>query len=123
MNYNFGGSRIAPQQARSKFMLVVSLWVEPDKVDPFGEYERRAASVIAGFGGEIERVIRRAGDDPQAPFETHIVSFPSADAYEQYRASPAVLALAAERAQVIARTEVWFGYERPSYMPGGSSGR
>ncbi|MFN8444769.1 MAG: hypothetical protein U0175_28545 [Caldilineaceae bacterium] len=99
----------------NKLTLLVQLWLKDGNVTGFEAFEGKAATIMAMHGGTIERVIRLDGSDPAAPFEVHWVSFPDEQAFAAYRADPAVLALAQERAAVIERTVVWYGVAVASY--------
>ena len=99
----------------NQLTLLVQLWLKEDNVAGFEAFERKAATIMAKHGGTIERVIRLAGGDPTVPFEVHVVSFPDEQAFAAYRADPAALALAQERAAVIEKTVVWSGVAVASY--------
>ena len=97
-------------------VLVARLWVESARVSDYERFEREAARVLAAHGARIERVIRRAPDaPPDEPFEVHVVRFPDEAALAAWRSDPRTRGLAAERDDVIARTEVFRGRTRPGY--------
>ncbi len=96
-------------------LLVVSLWIRPGQADAFAAYERRIVPILSRHGGQIERTIRVVLTDADGPFEVHLVRFPSPDAFDRYRADPDTLTLAAERARIIARTDLVRGSDGPSY--------
>lgn len=92
----------------SRLTLVVLLFVEPDRVGEFEEFERQAATIMARHGGRIERRIEvRTDGDPDRPYEVHIVSFPDEHALDRYRADPEIRSLEALRERAIRRTEIW----------------
>jgi uncharacterized protein (DUF1330 family) len=98
-------------------LFIVRLWLNSSDIAAFEEFERNAARIMAQHGGRIERAIRITADnDPDAPFEIHIVSFPDHAAFESYRNDPETQALAGVRAQLIARTELFFGADATSYL-------
>lgn len=102
------------------FVLVASLWVRDGRVAEFEAYERKAARIMRRHGGSIERAIRiDAAHTPSgAPFEVHIVSFPDRARFDAYRADRELIALAAEREAVIAKTVVLTGSDTaPPYAP------
>jgi uncharacterized protein (DUF1330 family) len=85
--------------------LEVRLWVRDGKVEGFEAFDEKAALVMAKHGGRI--VSRhRPEPAPDAPFEIHVVTFPDEEAFAAYRSDPETEELAAEREQVVARTEI-----------------
>ncbi len=94
-------------------MIVVALLtVREGQLAPYQAYERAAAEILARHGAAIERVVVLEG----APYrEMHVVRFPTPEAWSAYRADAALAALAAERAAVIASTEVWIGEDGAPY--------
>jgi uncharacterized protein (DUF1330 family) len=98
-------------------LLTIRLWLNTSDIAAYEEFERNAARIMAKHGGCIERAIRiNTSDDPDGPFEIHIVSFPDHAAFERYRNDPETQALAELRAQLIARTEILFGADTTSYL-------
>ena len=98
--------------------IVVSLWVRDGQQARFEAYERKVARIMARHSGVIERVVRcsrNASARSDDPFEVHVLRFPSQEQYETYRADPDRTALAAERAEVITRTDVVVGAAGPGY--------
>lgn len=96
--------------------LIAILTVRPGATAAFRAFEARAAAIIAGHGGAIERVIVIPPATADAPLrEVHVVTFPDAAALAAYRADPALAALAADRAAAIAATEVLIGHDAPPY--------
>ena|SRR5579871_5417334 len=94
-----------------RLVRIVSLWLRSG-ADPtaFEAFESKAARIMARHGGRIEQAVRvQPTKGEEAPFEVHIVSFPSEAAYAAYRADPEILALADERDRVISRTRVLAG--------------
>jgi antibiotic biosynthesis monooxygenase (ABM) superfamily enzyme len=101
----------------SAVILVVYLFVRPERETAFREFKIEAARVMRGYGGRIDRVIRPivpAGGAP-LPHEIHIVSFPSMERFEAYREDRRLAELAPLRRSAIARTEVTIGEEGTSY--------
>lgn len=66
---------------------IVSLWLKYNDVSGFEAFERQAAKAMAEFDGRIACAIRISGTEYEGdgPFEIHIVSFPSAEAFQMYR--------------------------------------
>lgn len=93
-------------------VLVVRLWLRNGDVAAYEAFERRAAAGIARHGGAVERVLRRRADETgDGPFEVQLVTFPDEGALQAYLTDPQTVARAAERAEIIERTEVWRGEE------------
>jgi hypothetical protein len=101
-------------------VLLVELFVRPDRVAEFHRFERVAARIMRRHGGRIDRVIRPTGPGrgDALPHEIHLVSFASAADFEAYRADPELRALAPPRESAIARTEVTVGTEAEPYGVG-----
>ncbi len=100
----------------TKITLIVSLFIEPDRHAEFVSFETRAAEIMRAVGGRIERRIEcSTNDDPSAPNEIHIVTFPDLHSYKRYRESPELQALASLRASAIRKTIVWRGVDLPSF--------
>jgi hypothetical protein len=91
--------------------IVAVMTVRRAALDAFRRFETAAAAIMATHGGAIERVIVEdtgAGDTLR---EAHVVTFPSAEAWAAYRTDPALVALAALRAEAIVATELLIGEE------------
>jgi uncharacterized protein (DUF1330 family) len=95
--------------------LVAILTVRRAALDRFRAYERAAARIMAAHGGAIERTVVVDDGAGDALREVHVVTFPSAAAWDAYRADPALAALAAERATAVIATEVLTGADGPDY--------
>jgi hypothetical protein len=98
-------------------LLLVELFIHPDRAAEFRRFETEAARIMRRHGGQIERVIRptdRTSGDP-LPHEIHIVSFSSAAGFDRYRSDPELVALAPLRESAIARTQVTVGTEGEAY--------
>jgi uncharacterized protein (DUF1330 family) len=93
---------------RPGLTLVVLLFVDPERVAEFRDFERRAAAIMSRYDGRIER---RLELHPEAgsprPHELHIVTFPDEEAFEHYRSDPEARALAEVRERVVQRTVIW----------------
>ncbi len=103
--------------ATSPVIIVAALFVHPGQEDAFAAFETQAARIMHRYGGRIERVIRptRALPESALPDEIHVVVFPSSEAFERYRADPALVALAAARDAAIAQTQIIVGYPAAPY--------
>jgi len=98
--------------------VVVRLWIHEGVEAEFEAYERKVSRIMARYGGVIERAIRtsRASDDGSGePFEVHVLKFPSRDRYDAYRDDAERRSLGAERARLIAKTDVLVGTSGPDY--------
>lgn len=96
-----------------RIYFVVSLWITGD-VAGFEAYERAAAQIMSRHDGRMETVVRCSADDG-APFEVHVVSFPSVASFEKYRSDPQLAELRSLRERVIERTVIWQGRGRQAY--------
>jgi uncharacterized protein (DUF1330 family) len=101
-------------------VLLVELFVHPDREAELRRFETEAARIMRRHGGRIDRVIQptSAAQGAELPHEIHLLSFASAAGLESYRADPELLALAPLRESAIARTAVTVGTDGPPY-PGG----
>jgi hypothetical protein len=94
----------------------VALFIHADRRAEFESFETQAAEIMSRVGGRIERrVACSSNDDPSAPDEVHLVTFPDEDSYNRYRESSELKALASLRAVAIRKTIVWRGTELPSF--------
>lgn len=85
--------------------MCVLLWARPGAGDALIAYEDRVLGLLAGHGGRVVQRARSSGDDGQ-PLEVQTLEFPSAQAVSDYLADGRRLALAADRDQAVARTEI-----------------
>jgi uncharacterized protein (DUF1330 family) len=91
-------------------ILLATLTVHPDRIEAFRDFERKAAKIMERHGGRIERAIELA-PDPEDHFyrETHIVTFPDANALAAYRDDAEFKALSSEREACIMATAIRYG--------------
>lgn len=110
--FQFGRNKM-----NERHILVVSLWLKNNDVSAFEAFERHAAKAMATFDGRVERAIRLSGaeSDNDRPFEIHIVSFPSAAAFQMYRQSAEARNLAPMREAVLLKTVIVAGTEVKTY--------
>ena len=85
-------------------LLFVQIWIHPGREAAFAEFEAGSVPLLARHGGRIERALRVARGAPDAPYEVHLVTFPDAAAFHAYSSDADIIARAAVRATVIART-------------------
>ena len=101
----------------SGIVVVVSLFIHPGQEIRFRQYETEAVRIMRRYGGQVERVIRPLVAAPAVPLphEIHIISFPSIERFEAYRADTDLAELAPLRQSAIARTEIMIGEEGEPY--------
>jgi hypothetical protein len=100
----------------SPITLIVALFIHPNRRAEFVSFEARASEIMSRVGGRIERRIAcSSDDDPSAPDEVHLVTFPDVGSYNRYRESAELQALASLRASAIRKTIVWRGTELPAF--------
>ena len=89
-------------------MIVVAILTIADRA-AFDAFEALAAQVMARHGAAVERAIRipPGGNAPER--EVHVVRFPSAAAWDAYRADAELAELRELRARGIAATEILVG--------------
>lgn len=85
--------------------LCVLLWARPGAEDGLIAYENKVLDLVPGHGGRVLQRARGSGADGQ-PLEIQLLEFPSAAALDAYMTDDRRTSLAAERDQVIARTDV-----------------
>ena len=97
--------------------VIARLFVHPGCEAEFRQFETAAARIMERYGGHIEKVIRplSANHEGPLPHEIHLVSFPSQEQFEAYRADAELAGLAALRQAAIARTELVMGCEGEAY--------
>lgn len=101
----------------SPIYVVASLWIEDGSLAAFEAYERKAANIMKRYGGSIERVVRLPanGEQPDQPFEVHLVRFPSREMFAGYCSDLELKALTSERNAAITKTTVAVGNAIPTY--------
>jgi antibiotic biosynthesis monooxygenase (ABM) superfamily enzyme len=101
--------------------LVVVLSVHAERYRAFEAFEERAASVMARYGGRVERrvVMKSAGDGPVR--EVHVVTFPGAAAFAAYCDDPETRRSAGGRDGLIATTEILTGEDAAPFSAAGGS--
>jgi uncharacterized protein (DUF1330 family) len=85
--------------------LCILLWAAPGAEDGLIAYEDRVLRIVPEHGGRILQRARGSGTDGQ-PLEVQLLEFPSAQALDAFMTDDRRQALAAERDQVISKTEV-----------------
>jgi uncharacterized protein (DUF1330 family) len=89
------------------------LWAHPGAEAALAAYEDRVLRFVPDHGGRVVLRARASGvaGDPGSgadgqPAEIQLLEFPSAAALDAYTSDPRRTALAAERDQAVARTEI-----------------
>jgi antibiotic biosynthesis monooxygenase (ABM) superfamily enzyme len=98
--------------------ILVRLWIHRGLETEFEAYERKVSRIMARYGGVIERAIRTSGSSDErsdAPFEVHVLRFPSRDLYDAYGDDAERHSLSGERAGIIANTDIFVGTPGPTY--------
>jgi uncharacterized protein (DUF1330 family) len=101
-----------------RYVRVVSLWVHSGQETAFEAFERDAARIMARHGGRIDYAVRLTqpeGAPGPAPYELHVVSFPTPAAFDAYAADPDTVALKPLREAIIAKTVLMAGMEAGPY--------
>jgi uncharacterized protein (DUF1330 family) len=86
--------------------LVVLLWARAGAEQALIDYEDKVLELVAEHGGRVRERARTDGA-ADAPLEVHVLEFPSDDAFDAYMHDARRVALAGERDQAIARTDVY----------------
>ena len=96
--------------------LVVILSVRREELDKFRTFEKRAAVVMAKYGGAIERTVVVTSQNVEDLLkEIDIVTFPDEQALLAYQQDAALKAVASLRAESVAHTELMVGEDGPDY--------
>jgi antibiotic biosynthesis monooxygenase (ABM) superfamily enzyme len=98
--------------------IIVRLWIRSGLEAEFEAYERKVSRVMSRYGGVIERAIRvsrASSDEPDEPFEVHLLKFPSRDRYDAYLGDAERRSLSAERAGIITNSDTLVGSPGPIY--------
>ena len=83
----------------------------------FRDYEKKAAAVMAQYGGAIERTFVEEDSYADQPVrEVHWVTFPDRAAFHRYRSDAETNGLKELRAACVERTELLMGRDGPNYM-------
>lgn len=86
--------------------LIAVLVIKRSELAVFRDFEHHAAQLMRKHGGELEHAYELAGDG-ESLRELHVVAFPSQEAFDAYRADPALAARAPDRARAVISTEIW----------------
>lgn len=95
-----------------RIVAVMKIWRRAS--DTFRAYETLAARVMRSYGGSIERTV--VADDGGDDFtEIHMISFPTAEAFAEYREDPDLAAARHLREQSVIDTVLHVGTPGPDY--------
>ena len=105
------------ENTNQKLLLVVSIWINAERLAEFEAYEWRAAKLLEKHGGRIERAVRlgKQINEKSAPFEIHFVSFPNKQKSADYPADSEMRQTAISRELVITRAEIFSDYDANFY--------
>lgn len=84
----------------------VLIYVKAGQTAVLRQYEQQAAPIMTQYGGQFHQIIVPTDIRPKQmtlPDEIHILSFPSVEAFAQYRQDPANQALAHLRDEAVDR--------------------
>ncbi len=85
--------------------LCVLLWARPGAEAALAAYEDKVLRFVPDHGGRVVQRARGSGGDGQ-PAEIQLFEFPSDAALDSYMRDPRRTALAADRDQAVARTDI-----------------
>jgi len=98
--------------------LIVHLYSRKPGLSALRVYEQKVLPILSDHQGRIVTAFSPSPDmstGDELPDEIHIVTFPSQHQFETYKSDPRHAALAQERQQVIARTEIIASGQYHSY--------
>jgi hypothetical protein len=101
--------------SETPFVLVVALTLPRAKTEFFRDYERKAARIMARYGGRIEKVMETKEETVLT--EIHWVVFPNEQGFASYQKDEELAALQSTRMECGVETKVWRGQDRPVYGP------
>ena len=94
-----------------RHLVSVTLWVHRGAEAEFREFEAKSVALAARHGGKLLHAARlppkASGED--APYEPHLLEFPSAESLSVYRSDPESRALDDNRQKTISRAELVAG--------------
>jgi uncharacterized protein (DUF1330 family) len=99
----------------NRIILVVILTVRRSNVDEFRAFERHAVTVMAKYGGAIERTVEVDSLDDGILKEIHIVTFPDAERLAMYRRDEELAPFLHLRRASVMATEIFTGRDGPDY--------
>jgi uncharacterized protein (DUF1330 family) len=108
MSERYGHQPMRATSGDVPLTLLVQLWAKPGCEQLLVEYEDQVLQRLAVYGAQVRQRVRATEVDgePDAPFEAHVLEFPSEAALAEYMDDPERLALSDLRDRAIARTEL-----------------
>jgi uncharacterized protein (DUF1330 family) len=106
---------LSNNEAQEPLLVVAVLTIVPGAADRFREFETMAARILARYGGVIDRTVTVEPSSSNEEREVHVLSFPSKEAFANYRLDAELASLAELRSSSIARTEILIGRAGPQY--------
>jgi uncharacterized protein (DUF1330 family) len=96
-----------------RYLVAVILWVHRGFEEEFREFERLSLNIAARYGGTLLHVARLAesAEGEDAPYEFHLLAFPSKQDLRRFQQSPESRALDPTRHRVIAHAQIVDGEE------------
>ena len=97
----------------NRYLVAVTLYVRRNCAREFRAFEQRSLAVAARHGAELLAAARLAPEpcDALAPYEFHLLAFPSEAAFLAFREAADSRSLDSERARVIVRSDLMLGCE------------
>lgn len=98
-------------------LINVHLFANESDITQLREFEREALTVFGQFGGKLIAAFKPANPENSVniPDEIHLLQFPSQEAFDTYRDSPASAPLAPKRNKAIRKTIVYLSEEIVDY--------
>lgn len=95
----------------TEYLVAVTLYVRRGMENAFHDFEARALRVAALNQGKLLRAVRlsETAQDSEAPYEFHLLSFPSSDSFRRFRDDPERIRLREDSDSIICRTELAAG--------------
>ncbi len=106
-------SEVEPTDRLSDYLVAVTLYIQGGRELEFHDFETRALALVVRHGGELVRAVRLSNEprDEAAPYEFHLLAFPSKDAFETFMADPERAQLREFGAMAICKTELIAGFD------------
>jgi len=98
-------------------VIIAHLFIHPGQEAAYRAFEEQALACFRSHRGEVLAAFRPRpnADGSPTPYEIHVLHIGSEEAFAAFRADPALVALAALRAQAIAHSEIFLSEEVVTY--------
>jgi uncharacterized protein (DUF1330 family) len=104
------------ENAETLVTLVAILTVKSEALEKFRSFEKKAAAVMARYGGAIERTVVVPPDSAEGLLkEIHVVTFPNQQAFTEYRNDAELKTISHLRDESVVATELFVGEDGPDY--------